>query len=273
MIPLRKCYTLTKRLFLLKILAYCVFFLIFFLRRKNDVEVGPAVSTVSTVNTVSDAPTSLPTVDDRVHVFYYPWYGNPENDGVYLHWNHEYITNWDTNDRRVYPTGKHHPPEDIGANFYPLLGCYSSRNASTVKQHFTWVSEAGLGVLVISWYPPDQADAEGRPFDQLFPLYLDEAGRLGLKVAFHVEPYEGRNPKNFARHLRYISDRYGHHPALYRLARSAGEPPLPVYYIYDSYRTAVDEWKELLELGGVSTVRGTSLDGVFLGLVVEPRHK
>jgi hypothetical protein len=25
----------------------------------------------------------------QTHVFYYPWYGTPENDGAYFHWNHE----------------------------------------------------------------------------------------------------------------------------------------------------------------------------------------
>ena len=35
--------------------------------------------------------------------------------------------NWDKSDKKVYPTGDHQPPEDIGANFYPSLGPYSSR--------------------------------------------------------------------------------------------------------------------------------------------------
>ncbi len=27
----------------------------------------------------------------EAHVFYYAWYGNPETDGDYKHWNHEII--------------------------------------------------------------------------------------------------------------------------------------------------------------------------------------
>jgi glycoprotein endo-alpha-1,2-mannosidase len=31
----------------------------------------------------------------NIHIFYYPWYGNPEHDnGSYLHWNHEYLPHW-----------------------------------------------------------------------------------------------------------------------------------------------------------------------------------
>jgi hypothetical protein len=26
----------------------------------------------------------------NVHVFYYPWYANPETDGHWSHWNHPY---------------------------------------------------------------------------------------------------------------------------------------------------------------------------------------
>jgi len=64
----------------------------------------------------------------NVHAFYYAWYGAPEVDGKWVHWNHEYIPPWDKNDHHVYPTGAHHPPLDIGANFYPELGPYSSPN-------------------------------------------------------------------------------------------------------------------------------------------------
>lgn len=61
-----------------------------------------------------------------VHTFYYPWYRSVEYDKVWKHWNHDYLPNWKKNDRRVFPDGRHQPPDDIGANYYPSLGCYSS---------------------------------------------------------------------------------------------------------------------------------------------------
>jgi glycoprotein endo-alpha-1,2-mannosidase len=90
-----------------------------------------------------------------------------------------------------------------------------------------WIRQSGIGVLVISWYPPDLSkflykfyklyrekmkirkkkeknktgfnapnisftgDKEGKPFDQLFPMFLDSARIYGLKISFHIEPYEG----------------------------------------------------------------------------------
>ena len=39
------------------------------------------------------------------------------------------------------------------------------------------------GVIVVSWYPPDQADENGQPFDRLIPLLLDSAHRHEIKVS------------------------------------------------------------------------------------------
>jgi hypothetical protein len=56
----------------------------------------------------------------NVHVFYYPWYGNPETDGHWVHWDHQY------------PDGNYTPPENIGANYYPALGEYSSSDPAVL---------------------------------------------------------------------------------------------------------------------------------------------
>ena len=62
----------------------------------------------------------------NVHIFYYPWFRSKEYDGFWKHWNHDYLPNWKKNDKRVFPEGSHEPPADIGANYYPEMGCYSS---------------------------------------------------------------------------------------------------------------------------------------------------
>ena len=54
-----------------------------------------------------------------IHAFYYMWYGNPEFDGQYLHWNHRYLPHWEQRVTDQHPKGRHIPPDDIGANFYP----------------------------------------------------------------------------------------------------------------------------------------------------------
>ena len=39
-----------------------------------------------------------------------------------------------------------------------------------------------------------------------------------------------------------------------------------MYYVYDSYLTPPQEWAQLLQPNGSLSVRGTEVDGVFLGL-------
>jgi len=56
-----------------------------------------------------------------VHAFYYAWYGNPQFDGKFYHWDHEFLPHWKSEISRKYATGERHvPPDDIGM-FYVLI--------------------------------------------------------------------------------------------------------------------------------------------------------
>lgn len=125
--------------------------------------------------------------------------------------------------------------------------------------------------MVVSWYPPGMSDSQGSSPDMILPLLLDSAQRYDLRVAAHIEPYRDRNPINLLEHLRYVISQYGAHPAFYRM-RLRGRS-LPVFYVYDSYLTPAAAWKELLSAKGNLSVRGTQLDGIFLGLLVDMQHK
>jgi glycoprotein endo-alpha-1,2-mannosidase len=46
----------------------------------------------------------------------------------------------------------------------------------------------------------------------------------------------------------------------------------PLFYVYDSYHIDKTHWATLLTKGGAHTVRGTALDGVFLGLWLDRVH-
>ncbi len=79
---------------------------------------------------------------------------------------------------------RHVPPDDIGSNYYPKLGCYSSRDLSVIHQHMQWIRSTGVGVVVVSWYPPGQGDgAEGKSWDDIIPKILDSAQEFNLKVS------------------------------------------------------------------------------------------
>lgn len=87
---------------------------------------------------VEDKPQSQSpnSPSSRAMVFYYSWYGNPDTDGEWIHWNHRVLVA-NSNERFT-------PPVDIGANFYPLLGPYSSKSRDTIDAHMKSISTSGM---------------------------------------------------------------------------------------------------------------------------------
>ncbi|XP_029449912.1 glycoprotein endo-alpha-1,2-mannosidase-like [Rhinatrema bivittatum] len=212
-----------------------------------------------------------PLTNYDVHVFYYTWFGNPQFDGKYIHWNHPMLQHWDPAFANIF-TGKiHNPPDDIGSNFYPELGTYSSKDPSIIETHMKQMHSASIGVVALSWYPPGMADEHGEPTDDLVPAILDTAHKYKLKVTFHIEPYKGRDDRSMYNYVKYIIDKYGSHPAFYRYKTSTGRT-LPMFYIYDSYLIAPEIWANLLTVSGAQSVRGTPYDGIFIGLLVQEKH-
>ncbi|XP_031432757.1 glycoprotein endo-alpha-1,2-mannosidase-like protein [Clupea harengus] len=207
-----------------------------------------------------------------VHIFYYMWYGNPQMDGKYLHWDHVLVPHWDPKIAASYPKGRHTPPDDIGSSFYPELGPYSSRDPEVLESHMEQIEAAGAGVVAVSWYPPGLSDDNGEPTEDIVPVILEAAHRHGLKVAFHIQPYRGRSDHSVHENIKYIIDRYGDHGAFYRFSTNTGKV-LPLFYIYDSYLTPPEAWSELLSSTGSHSLRDTPYDGVFVALIVEERHK
>ena len=88
------------------------------------------------------------TLNYNVHMFYYPWYGNPETDGEYIHWNHRYLPHWRKEEVQKWPLSIHVPPGDIGSNFYPALGPYSSADPAIVNKHMMQVRSSGAGETI-----------------------------------------------------------------------------------------------------------------------------
>lgn len=184
----------------------------------------------------------------NVHVFYYPWYGNPETDGGWAHWDHDY------------PDGRYEPPEQIGANFYPEIGLYSSNDPATLALHMRQIRDAGIGVLATSWW------GEGHYTDRAVPQLLDAASACGLKVNFHIEPFPGRSATSFRAAVEYIVRTYGAHPAFFRDPDRGNRP---LFYVYDSYLTPAEEWATVLAPDGPATIRGGEWDSIVIALYVK----
>lgn len=99
----------------------------------------------------------------------------------------------------------HQPPDDIASRFYPLLGPYSSSSRDVIHEHMKQLRKAGVGVISVSWYPPQSRDPNAILFvDDLMPTILDVANEHAIQVCFHIEPYEHRSALTVKRDIEYI---------------------------------------------------------------------
>jgi len=201
------------------------------------------------------ASDSLPY--NNVHTFYYPWYGNPQTDKFYYHWSHRQFVK--EGRPKNYPGG-----DDIAANFYPRLGCYSSNSNRNLDAHMLMLRRAKVGVICTSWWGKDSYT------DKAVPRLLDAAARHNIKVCFHIEPFPGRNAQTTRDAIIYIIDKYGSHSAFYRYGK---DKPRPMFYIYDSYLTPATQWKTILSPDGPQTTRNTKYDSVVIGLWVKEHEQ
>lgn len=192
--------------------------------------------------------------------FYYNWYGNPEKDGSYVHWAHGVMKKNASDTSTGFMAGG----DDIGANFYPLLGNYSNNDRVVIKEHMEMIERAGIGVIVLTWWKKDHFTAGS------VPLILDEANKKGIKIAFHIEPFGGRNASTTRESIEYLIDTYGKHPAFYRSPERANKP---VFFIYDSYLVPAEEWASLLQPDGQITIRNTRYDADYIGLWLNEKAK
>ena len=97
----------------------------------------------------------------QVHAFFYLWYGNPETDGQYLHWDHEVLPHWSPSVRSRFPHGQRHAADkgEIHAPYFPSRGTYSSNDPTTLDSQMEELKAAGVTSVVLSWW--GQASREG----------------------------------------------------------------------------------------------------------------
>jgi glycoprotein endo-alpha-1,2-mannosidase len=207
------------------------------------------------------APGATPVLpSDRVHAFYYPWYGNPQTDGRYANWNHPVAVR--NGPARRFPGG-----DDIGANFYPALDCYSANDPKIVEMHMKQLRSARVGVISVSWWGRNSFT------DRALPLLFQMAERYDIKINFHIEPHLGsgrRTALQVREAIVTLIDTYRHSPALYRHARNGRRP---MFYVYDSYLTPSKEWATILDPEGPHTIRNTKYDAVVIGLWVKQHEE
>lgn len=193
-----------------------------------------------------------------VFLYYYAWYGNPDYDGKWLHWNE---------------MGSR-PPTDLSSAYFPRLGPYSSSDPWIVDRHMRWIADMGVDVLVYSWW------GKKDPTNELVRRVLDSAADYGLKVSFMVEPYANRTTASICNDIEYLNREYGSHPAFFRMSKKTGDTarasPRGVFFIYqpeyfepdlrslsDNVHAASPDSILLLQSTDVDLLDNTHADGIF----------
>ena len=193
-------------------------------------------SATATPKSETVASAEVPAPSYRVGAFYYPWYGNPEKDGKWIHW----IQN------------NHAPPNDIASDYFPALGAYSSNDPAVVEQHMKWLRQARIGVIISSWW------GQGSREDQAVPLLLKTAEQYDIKVAFHIEPYRGRTAERLVSDIQYLYEKYGSSPAFFRSMGtsrySPSDEPKGMFFVWsigakgaEGQSVQADYWRDALD--------------------------
>jgi len=77
--------------------------------------------------------------------------------------------------------------------------------------------KANIQSAVVSWWGrPDVSgthDTQGVNSDSLMSGLLDDANAVGIRIAFHMEPYAGRTAVSVRDDIEYLHSRYSNHPA------------------------------------------------------------
>ncbi|MEW6475119.1 MAG: hypothetical protein AB1679_22930 [Actinomycetota bacterium] len=124
------------------------------------------------------------TIPGEVSIFFYPWYATPATAPrtAYRHWEQN----------------NHTPPYDIGANFYPAEGLYSSLDPDVLLKQARQMAASGVDTVVSSWW------GRGAYEDWMLPDLVKAVRAAGLRLAIHLEPYKGRSMASAAGDLAYL---------------------------------------------------------------------
>ncbi len=119
------------------------------------------------------------------------------------------------------------------------------------------IKDSGVGVVVVSWLGKNSFT------DKSLIKYLDIADRFNLKIAFHIEP--------FYKSVTELRDQLSYLVKICSSSCILQKNGKPLFYVYDSYKIASEEWSKLLSENGEKTVRNTELDALYIGLWVEEK--
>jgi glycoprotein endo-alpha-1,2-mannosidase len=167
-------------------------------------------------------PPATTAATPRVSIFYYPWYGTPQHDGWFRHWQQN----------------GHWVDGQPASGFFPSRGLYSSTDRLVLGAQVDELRTAGVDALVSSWW------GRGSFEDNHLGAIQAAAQNAGLSVAVHLEPYPGRSLASTREDVEYL--------------RSAG---IREFYLYGAHERPAAEWRTVTELADVAVYAQTAMAG------------
>jgi hypothetical protein len=165
------------------------------------------------------AATSRAHTGGEASIFYYPWYGTPQRDGSYEHWNQN----------------GHVPPLDLASSYYPARGPYSSSDPTVIQDQMHQIATAGIREVVSSWW------GWGSIEDQRLPMVMRIAHGQGLSIAVQIEPYPDRSPTTLVADFAHLQ-----------------QLGITRFYVYHPWDIDQSSWPALLQsLSGVQVLAQT----------------
>ncbi len=109
-------------------------------------------------------------VPRKVLAFYYSWYGTPDFDHGWTHWNQVDFE-----------------AQDIAAStHYPEIGPYDSHDPAVIDRHIDQAMGCGVDGFIATWW------GRGDYTDRAFEVLLDRAEQKGFEATVYWEKAPGR---------------------------------------------------------------------------------
>lgn len=177
-------------------------------------------------------------------------YGSPTFDGRYKQWDHEVLAHPEYARNIGFRNigTRFSPPGTIASRCRPNSGLYSCRDPATLRRQFSELKRAHAPVIAVSWIGPSDNASEARvEAEKTLAVIFDAADSDGnIKVAFHLEEYEGRTAESVAQDIRYLLDRYRQRSGLHRDTNGK-----PWFYVHQSQHIPAADWYSVLATGTV----------------------
>lgn len=191
--------------------------------------------------------------EPKVLAFYYPWYGNPEVSGNWVHW-------------RVHVSDRSQIPEDrlragrtsgffldplgdfseldekglplIQGKNHPAIGLYDSNDPLVIRGHLKLAQQAGIDALIVSWW------GQGDFSDKVLSKMLDEAEAIGsaVKLTAYYETVPDDSPDRAVEDLMYLLNQYGARASWLKVDGK------PVIFLYGRAMSqlSVEQWADVI---------------------------